>query len=80
MNVGMMIEPLAPSVQHAEKADLGAEMFGIGGDLQHGLGAGSKQQGIDDLLIVQCQPRQVVRQRKHDMEVADIEQFFLPLG
>ena len=76
----VLIEPLAPGMQHAEKTDLCAQVFGVGRNLQHGLGTGSKQQGIDDLLVVQCQPRQFVRQSEDDMEVADMQQFFLPLG
>src|SRR5437870_1820590 len=76
----VLIEPLAPGMQYAEKADLGAQVFEVGCNLQHGLGAGSKQQAIEDLLVVQCEPRQVMRQSEDDMEVADVQQFLLPLG
>jgi hypothetical protein len=34
MDMGMMKESLAPSVQNGEKPDFGAEVFGIGGDLE----------------------------------------------
>src|SRR5215813_11710040 len=80
MDVRMMIESLAPGMQYAEKANLGAEMVGISRNLQHGLGAGSKQQGINDFLVVQCEPGKLMRQSEDDMEVADVQQLFLSLG
>ena len=43
MHMGMMQESLAPGVQNRQKPDLGAEMFGIGGDLEEGLGHGPKK-------------------------------------
>jgi hypothetical protein len=67
----MMLEVLSPGMQHAEEADLGAEVLGIGGDLEQSGGAGAKQQMIDGLLILQRQPRQFMRQREDHVEVAD---------
>ena len=58
MNVRMMLKILSPGVEHAEEADLRAEMLGIGGDLQQGRGAGAEQEIVDDLLVLQSQPRQ----------------------
>ena len=43
MHMGMMQESLSPSVQNSEKSDLGAEVLGIGGDLEEGLGHGPKK-------------------------------------
>ena len=43
MHMGMSEQFLPPSVQHSEKSDLGAEVFGISGDLEKGLGRGTKQ-------------------------------------
>ena len=37
MNMRMKLQILSPGVQHAEEADLGAEVLGIGGDLQQRL-------------------------------------------
>ena len=48
---------LAPGVKHAEETDLGAEMLRIDRDLQQAGGAGTKQQGIEKLLIVERQRR-----------------------
>jgi hypothetical protein len=42
MHVGMRLEFLVPGMEDAEEPDLGAEMLGIAGDLDQGLGAGPK--------------------------------------
>jgi len=51
MEVRMKQQVLSPTVQHGEKADLGAQMFGVGSDLQQSLGSGVEQQVIEDLLV-----------------------------
>ena len=76
MDMRMMLEVLSPGVQHAEEADLSAEMLGIGGYLQQGGGAGAEQQIIDDPLVLQRQPGKFVRQREDHVDVADGQQFF----
>ena len=43
----------APGVQNREKSDLGAEVFGISGALQEGLGSSPKQQAVNQSLILQ---------------------------
>ena len=57
VDVRMMLEILPPGVEHTEETDLGAEMLGIGGNLQQSRGAGVEQEVIDDLLVLQSQPR-----------------------
>ena len=37
VNMGMTLQGLPPGVQNAQKADLGSEVFGVGGDLPQGL-------------------------------------------
>ncbi len=39
-------------MEHRGEADFGAEMFRIGGDGEHGLGAGFEQEIVDDPLIL----------------------------
>ena len=75
-----MLQILSPGVQNAEETDLRAEVFRIGGDLQQRRGAGAEQKVIDDLLVLQSQPRQFVREREDHMDVADRQQFFVALG
>jgi hypothetical protein len=51
MNVGMMDERRAPSVQHHGDADLGAQMLGIGGNREQGLRCRLEQGVVDHRLI-----------------------------
>ena len=43
MHMGMSEQRLSPSVRNSEKSDLGAEVFGISGDLEKSLGRGTKE-------------------------------------
>ena len=52
MQVGMMKQVRAPSVKHSEKADLRAQVLGIGGDGEQGLGRGPEQDAIELSLIL----------------------------
>ena len=47
-----MLQVLAPGVEHGQEADLGPEMFGVGGDLPQGLGGGLEQEAVDLPLIL----------------------------
>jgi len=80
MDMRMDLQILSPGVQHAEESDLGAEMFGIGGDLQQRRGAGTEQKVIDDFLVLQGEPREFVRKSKHDMHVLYGQQLFIAIG
>lgn len=42
MNMRVMLKVLAPGVEHAKEADLGAEMLGICGNLQQSRRAAAK--------------------------------------
>ena len=48
----MMGECRPPGVEHGGEPDAGAEVLGVGGDGDQGLGGGFEQQVIDDGLIV----------------------------
>ena len=52
MDMGMMLEPLIPGVEHAEESDLGSQVPGIAGDLQQGGGAGVKEQVVDQPFVL----------------------------
>lgn len=78
MQVGMMHQVLAPRMQDGEKANLRAEMLGLGGNLQERFGSGLEQEAVDDALVRQRQGAQLGWQREYDVEVGDVEQFRLP--
>ena len=48
----MMEQILPPRVQDREKADLGPQMLGVGGDGGQGLGRGAEQHAIDELFVL----------------------------
>ena len=53
VDVRMMQELLIPGMQHAEEADIGAQTFWVPGHPEQGFGAGSKQQVVDHLLVLE---------------------------
>jgi hypothetical protein len=64
-------------MEHRKETDLGSEMLGVEGNLQKSFGAGPEQQIVEELLVLQQEWTELVRQGKHYVEVADGEQFFL---
>jgi len=62
---------LTPTVQHGEETDLCAEMFGVGGDLQQGLGRGVEQQVVEDLFVDQRQMGEMMRHREDDVNIGE---------
>jgi hypothetical protein len=78
--VRVLFEFLIPGVQNADKADLGSEVPGIGGNLNQRFRAGSEQQIVDNLLVLQSQRREFVWQRENDMRVACGQEFALSGG
>src|SRR3990172_6833905 len=76
MNMRMMLQFLIPSMEHAEEADVGAEMFGIASDCEERCRAGAEQKIVDDLLVAQGQGRQQVREREDDVNIGRGQQFF----
>ena len=71
-------ELLSPRVEHAQKPDGCAEAFGVARHLEQRRGARAEEQVVHHLLVVQSEPRQRVRERKHDMAIADGQEFVLP--
>jgi hypothetical protein len=79
-HVGMSLPVLSPGMEHAPKADLGAERLRIGGNLRQGLSAGLKQQVIDGSVVLQRQRGQFLRQGEDHVKIADAEQFVRARG
>ena len=74
MQVRMMSQVLRPGVQYRQHADASAQMAGIGGDLEQGLGSGPKQQAVKGSLVAQCEWRQLLRHGEDDMGVGHRQQ------
>src|SRR5258708_26708628 len=75
--MGMMMQALIPGMEHAEEADLGAEVPGIASDLEQGRGAGVEQQVINQPLVLQGKRGHFAREGEDDMHVAGGEQLAL---
>jgi hypothetical protein len=73
----MRLQGLSPGMQNAEEADLSTEMLGIGSHLEQCGGAGFKQQGEENLLVLPDQGDQGVRDTEDEVIVADRQQFLL---
>ena len=74
VDMRMKLQPLIPTVEHAEEADLGSKVPGIAGDLQQGLSTGMKEQVVNQTFVLQCE-REFARQGKDGMHVAGGQQF-----
>jgi hypothetical protein len=74
MHVGVVLEVLAPGMEHGEEADLSPAVRGVGGDLLQGLGGGAEQEAVDHPLILQGDRAEHRRQSKHDMKIFNRQQ------
>ena len=77
VDVGMMLEPLAPRVEHHQPADRGAQALRIRGDLQQRRRGRAKQQVVHDALVGEREARQRLRHREDDVDVADGQELLL---
>jgi hypothetical protein len=78
MQMGVMVQVLAPGVEHGEAPNLRAEMLGVLGNVLECLGDGAKEQPIELAGVLQRQGTQVVRQGKDDMRVGGFKQLTFP--
>ena len=65
----MVVQSLSPSVQYRDRADLGAEIAGVGSDAAQRLRRGAKQDGVDNCLVVERNLRDRRGHGEHDVEV-----------
>ncbi len=70
----------APGVQDGQDADASAEMLGIGGDGEHGLGRGLEQQIVDHRLVLIGDVGDPSGQREHHVEIRYRQKLRLALG
>lgn len=76
VDMRMKFHFLAPGVQHAEEADLGTETFRIASDFGQGFGADTKQEGVNESLVLERKRRQLVGEREDDVSVGDRKELF----
>lgn len=75
----VMQQILSPSVQDGNKADLGTQMLGVARDGAQGFGGGSKQDVVDQRLVLVRDRRNLLRHGEDDVEILDRQQLGLPV-
>jgi len=70
MDMGVVFEFLRPGGEHAEEADVGAEVFGIGGHGLQGLGSGAEQEIVEEFLVWESQGGEFPRHGEDHVDVA----------
>jgi hypothetical protein len=75
-----MGEGLPPRVQDRDHSCLGAQVFGIGGDVADGLSSRLEQDIIDDRLVLETNCRDGRRDGKDDMEIGNGQQLRSAVG
>ncbi len=70
VDMRMMLESLVPGMEHAEEADLCAEVPWIASDLQQRGRTGAEEQAVDQPLVLKREQSQFTREREHGVDVA----------
>ncbi len=82
MHMRVMMQVLAPGMEHGDDADLGAEMLGVGRDGAQSLCLCRRleQDGVDQGFVLESDLCGGRGQREHNMEVRHRQQLGLPGG
>src|SRR6266478_5125536 len=80
MDMGMKPELLVPGVQHTEETNLCTEVSGIASDFEKSFRAGTKQEIVDHLFVLQHHWGQVAGECEDHVQVARGEQFSFTCG
>jgi hypothetical protein len=75
VGVRMKLQSLIPTMEHAEETDLGSKMVRIASNLKQSLGAGVKEQVVDQPLVLQCERSQFPRQREDGVHITGGQKF-----
>jgi hypothetical protein len=78
--VRMMVKVLSPSVEHAQKPDVGPQMFRVAGEFEQRCRTSSEQQIVKQSLVLQHERREFVGQGEDDVKVRDGQQLSPALG
>jgi hypothetical protein len=65
-------------MQDRKEADVGSQVSRISGYLEQGLRTGAEQEVLEDLLVLQRQWGELVRQSEDNMDIGNRQKFFLP--
>jgi hypothetical protein len=76
MDMRVMLQVLAPRMQNAQKANIGAEIQWIRRNLQQRCRAGTKQQTIQDALVLISEGGKLVRDCEYHMGIRHRQKLF----
>jgi hypothetical protein len=76
----VMVELLAPGMEHRQAADVRPEMLRVPGDILERLRHGPKEEVIEHPRVVEAQGTEDMGQRKDDMDVGNVKHLALPSG
>jgi hypothetical protein len=79
MNVEMEKEFLSPGVKNGEKANLCTKMLRVFGNGTQCLGYTPKKHPVQKAFVLKSQRAELIRKRKHHVEVRYFDEFLLPL-
>ena len=65
VDMGMKLEALFPTIEHAEEADLRTQVAGIASELQQGCSTCLKQQVVNHVLVLKREGREFTGQGEH---------------
>ena len=77
VDVGMVLQPLAPRVEDHQPANGATQALRIPGDLEQGVGGRLKQPVVHHALVDERETGERLRHREDDVDVADREQLLL---
>ena len=80
MEMRVMVELLAPGMEHRQAADVRPEMLRVPGDVLERLRHGTKEQAIEHTRGLERQGTEGMRQCKHHMDVGHIKHLALSGG
>ena len=80
MEMRVMVELLAPGMEHRQAANVRPEMLGVPDDVLERLHHGTKEQAIEHTRVLEGQGTEGMRQRKHHMDVGHVKHLALPGG
>ena len=78
VDMGMSQEILSPRMQDRKEANVCPQVTRISGYLEQGLRTGAEQEVIENLLVLQRQWGELVRQSKDNVDIGDGQKFTLP--
>jgi len=80
MEMGMMVELLAPGVEHGKAPNLCTQMLRVPSDILECLRHGTQEQPVEEAGVLQRERPEVVWESKNHMAVGGLKEFLLAGG